>query len=81
MKINSPLFTHLSGLDVVPLLQALLLDRLASELTDNWSAYTSTPTPRVENLPEHAQLLLQLADALQPTREPVHVEIDPPPSW
>jgi hypothetical protein len=35
VKISSPLFTHLSGPEVVPLLHALLLDRLASELTDN----------------------------------------------
>jgi hypothetical protein len=71
------MFTHLSGPYVVPLLQALFLDRLASELTDTWSAYTTTPTPRVEDLPEPAQLLLQIADALQPTREPVLVEKDP----
>jgi hypothetical protein len=55
------MFTHLSGPDVVPVLHALLLDRLALELTDNWSAYTTTPTPRVEELPEPAELLLQLA--------------------
>jgi hypothetical protein len=45
------------------------------------SAYTSIPTPRVEDLPEPLQLLLQLADALQPTREPVQVENDPPSFW
>jgi hypothetical protein len=28
VKISSPMFTHLSGLDVVPLLHAVLLDRL-----------------------------------------------------
>jgi hypothetical protein len=71
VKISSPLFTHLSGPDVVLLLHALLLDRLALELTDNWSAYSSISTPRVEDLPEPAQLLLQLANALLPTREPV----------
>jgi hypothetical protein len=79
VKISPPMFTHLSGPDVVPLLQALLLDRLASELTDKWSACTITPTPHVEDLPELAQLLLQLADALQPTREPIQVENDSPP--
>jgi hypothetical protein len=55
VRISSPMFTHLSGPDVVPLLHALLLDRLASELTDTCSAYTTTPTPRVEDLPKPAQ--------------------------
>jgi hypothetical protein len=80
LKISSSLFTHLSGPYVVPLLQTLLLDRLATELTDTWSANATTQTPRMEDLrPEPAQLLLQIADALQPTREPIQVESDPPP--
>jgi hypothetical protein len=34
VKLSSPMFTHLSGPDVVLMLQALLLDRLPTELTD-----------------------------------------------
>ena len=34
LKISSSMFTHLSGPDVVPLIHALLLDRLATELAD-----------------------------------------------
>jgi hypothetical protein len=81
VKISSPLFTHLSGPDIVPLLQVLLLDRLATELTDPLSANATAPTPRMEDLSEPAHLLLQIADALQPTREPTQVESNPSSFW
>jgi hypothetical protein len=64
VKLSSPMFNHLCSLEFVPLLYALLKDRMASEFTSDWSNRTPTHTSRVEDLPKPAQVHLQLADAL-----------------
>jgi hypothetical protein len=77
VKIRSPMFTSITGQETVALLQDLLTSSLAIALTSAGSAPTTHPQSRIEDLPEHAQFVLQFADALQPVDIPIPIEDDP----
>ena len=81
VKIRSPLFSGITGPELIALLQDLLICDLASALTSTSSALSTHPQYCLEDLPEQAQFVLQFADAIQPLDTPTPIEADPAAFW
>jgi hypothetical protein len=63
IKIRSRLFTDLSGLEIVALIQDILAAHLAVEIAPDGIAPTTSPPCQLEDMIESTQFL-QFADAL-----------------
>ena len=75
------MFTGITGQEPFALMQDLLTSNLAHALTSAGSTPSTHPQCRLEDLPEPAQFILQVADALQPVDVPPPIEDDPSSLW